>query len=211
MAYQRQHRRAIRSHPALDQRRQQHRRRLLAERSADGRRASMATPRTFRFIHKGRTCRVDIPEPFVKLQWGAYLFVPVDERPPGDRRARRRTRRPRGRRPSSNRRRAAKRSSPALLALADEGARGPDRRGRRLEDPSRGFRRQGSRPRRMRRAAIWAAIRLYHAGALKVPYGLVPPRENAARRRAGREQGPGDARAARSRPPLFDVRARWRG
>ncbi len=37
-------------------------------------------PRTFRFFHEGRVARVDLDtapdRPFVRLEWGAYLFVP---------------------------------------------------------------------------------------------------------------------------------------
>ena len=39
--------------------------------------ASDSLPRTFRFFGNGTLRRAPIPQPFVKLEWGAYFFVPA--------------------------------------------------------------------------------------------------------------------------------------
>jgi len=113
-------------------------------------------PRTFRFRMDGEMIRIDMPEPLVRLQWGLYLFAP---------------------------------SLPALRKIAEEPAAaqaGEAERGREIvarlqalperdaalawktciedfkaRDPAE----KGDGP------AVWAAIRKYHQGALRVPYG----------------------------------------
>lgn len=132
-------------------------------------------PRTFRFIHKGRTCRIRIPEPVVKLQWGAYLFVPAisglqaiaaltpDARAEGQ---------------AAELEQAARGEEIAarLLALAEQGPEGRIAAGAAWKTHLEDFAAKDPAE-KDEASAIWAAIRLYHAGALKVPYGLVPPRE----------------------------------
>jgi Dyp-type peroxidase family len=112
--------------------------------------------RTFRFNLNGELVRVSIPKPFVTLEWGASLFVPSI---------------------------AGLRTIAALSGTApsDEAERGEaiirrlgalDRRQAMLawktciedfnaKDPAE----------RAEAPAVWAAIRDYHGGALKVPYG----------------------------------------
>ncbi len=132
-------------------------------------------PRTFRFVHGGKTCRVNIPDPFVKLRWGAYLFVPsisglraIAGLAPDLQSADQAVELEQARR--------GEEIVSRLLALAAEGPEGRIAAGAAWKNCLEDF--AAKDPAEKDEAnAVWAAIRLYHAGALKVPYGLVPPRE----------------------------------
>lgn len=123
--------------------------------------------RTFRFHHGGKLFRVNIPKPFVTLQWGLYLLVPsktaiaaIAGEPaaqPG---------------PSEHRPTQAEQGEKIIQRLEALAAQQPD--GRRaaaeawkvyLEDLS-----AKDPGERNEAAAIWAAIRDNHGGALRVPY-----------------------------------------
>jgi Dyp-type peroxidase family len=127
--------------------------------------------RTFRFVHRRKTYRVDVPDPFIALQWGVYLFVPsmaairaIVEAPQDLEQAR-----------EAAETRQAEKGRKIIARLLEQAAGGPD--GRRiaavgwktcLEDfTSKDPGEQGDGP------AVWAAIRLHHGGALRVPYGIV--------------------------------------
>ena len=129
--------------------------------------------RTFRFVHGGKTLRVNIPDPFVKLQWGTYLFVPsmtalrtIGALAPDAHAAR-----------QSAELEQAGRGEAIVARLRDLAAQGPDGRVAAaagwktcLEDFS------AKDPAEKDEAtAVWAAIRLFHGGALKVPYGIAAP------------------------------------
>ncbi|HKR24163.1 MAG TPA: hypothetical protein VJS15_02810, partial [Allosphingosinicella sp.] len=132
-------------------------------------------PRTFRFLHKEKTCRVNIPNPFVKLCWGAYLFVPsIDAlRAIGTSKPDLRTA---GQADELEQARRGEEIVSRLLALAAEGPEGRVAAGAAWKSYLEDF--AAKDPGEKDEAtAVWAAIRLNHAGALKVPYGVVPPRE----------------------------------
>ena len=113
-------------------------------------------PRTYRFRMDGEMIRIDLPEPLVRLQWGLYLFVPslealktIAEAPPawGAGEAERG-------RDIIERLQALPEREAALAwktCIEDFSQRDPAEHG---DGP-----------------AVWAAIRKYHDGALRVPYG----------------------------------------
>ena len=133
-------------------------------------------PRTFCFRHNGATLRISIPDPFVKLQWGAYLFVPSMTA----------IRRIAALEPDAQALRAAaelelaRRGETIVAKLQALAADGPQGRVAAaagwktcLEDfGSKDPGERGDGP------AVWAAIRLYHGGVLRVPYGIVEAGES---------------------------------
>lgn len=129
--------------------------------------------RTFRFCHGGQTFRVDIPTPFVRLEWGAYLFVPsrtgldrIASDPPAQQAS---PPRQAGEPPRTEVEKgediiAKLQGMPPETAgeawkayLEDFGSKDP---GERNDAP-----------------AIWAAIRAKHRGVLRVPYLFSEPGE----------------------------------
>jgi len=115
--------------------------------------------RVFRFQSSGGVVRIGIPDPFVSLQWGMYLFVPslpaIDLMARGWNDAGNEAELEQGRRVIER-----------LLALpeADQAPRWKTC----IEDfMSKDPAERGDAP------AVWAAIRADHGGALRVPYGTV--------------------------------------
>lgn len=134
--------------------------------------------RTFRFSHQGREFHINIPKPFVTVRWGAYLFVPSMDAlrmigrllpdPLAERQA-----------AELVLARKGEKIVARLLALAEQGPQGRIEAGAAwktcledlgAKDPAE----------KDEAAAVWAAIRLYHGGAVRVPYGVAPPRETPA-------------------------------
>jgi Dyp-type peroxidase family len=116
--------------------------------------------RTFRFMHGDDVLRIDLESgghpPFVELQWGLYLFVPslpVLHRIAGLAQPHR----------EPDEAAAGKEIIDRLLPMTGEEAVAAWKRY--LEDPM--AREDGET------AAIWAAIRKYHSGALRTPYGVL--------------------------------------
>lgn len=116
-------------------------------------------PRTFRFLHGGETLRVDLDsdkwQPFVRLEWGAYLFTPS---------------------PAVLQKIAAL-NPPRAASPADEGE-DIIRRLAALDDlkAKAGWKavlEDAAAKDNGENAAVWAAIRDYHGGVLRTPYGVL--------------------------------------
>lgn len=134
--------------------------------------AQQGDKRTFRFVYGGKPVRVDIPKPFVHLQWGTYLFVPSIDAlkviaagvpaPPAI------AGNPALCQPDGERIVAS------LLALADQGEDGRRAAAAAWKTHVEDFAEKDPGEKAVA-PAIWAAIRDRHHGALRVPY---PDSEN---------------------------------
>ena len=133
--------------------------------------------RTFLFDHKGQTLRLTMEEPFVRLQWGAYLFVPsmaaigaIAALSPVDGAEK-------AREAELREARRGERIVARLLALASEGPKGRIAAAARWKTYLEDFGEKDPAE-RAEGPAIWAALRAYHGGAIRVPYGIAGPGES---------------------------------
>lgn len=129
--------------------------------------------RHFRFEHAGQTCSMaldgseqlaDPPQPLVALQWGAYLFAPAADA-------------------LAYLRETALRAGPGpALPWSAEAGRDEIERLRRIEQQAgadagasawKAALEDGDAVARYASASIWAAIRQYHHGLLRIPYGVL--------------------------------------
>jgi Dyp-type peroxidase family len=134
--------------------------------------SQMGAPRTFQFDNEGQRISLRMEEPFVRLQWGAYLFVPsiaairtISALSPVDAAAN-------AREAQLREARRGERIVARLLALASEGPEGKVAAAAGWKTCLEDFGEKdpaelGEGP------AVWAALRAYHGGALRVPYGIV--------------------------------------
>jgi hypothetical protein len=118
-----------------------------------------SSPKTFRFVSGKKVARVDIPKPFVGLEWGLYLFVPSktaltwiadskpDPQPIGDRVHGAEIIQALSAMPADTQRLGWK------TYLEDFSTKDPAER---CDTPD-----------------VWAAIRYYHGGALRTPEGVL--------------------------------------
>ena len=131
--------------------------------------------RTFCFEHEGELKRIDVPTAFVELKWGAYLFVPsmaairhLAEGLPDDAAAR-----DAAAAADAARGRALVEE---LLAKAEQGEEGRRAAAAGWKTAIEDFSAKDPGEKNIA-AAAWAAIRDYHGGAVRVPYGFGEPPE----------------------------------
>lgn len=131
--------------------------------------------RTFCFEHEGELKRIDVPAAFVELKWGAYLFVPsmaavrhLAEGLPDEAAAR----------DAAAAADAARGKAlvEALLAKADEGEEGRREAAAGWKTSIEDFGAKDPAEKNIA-TAVWAAIRDYHGGAVRIPYGFAEPPE----------------------------------
>jgi Dyp-type peroxidase family len=132
--------------------------------------------RTFRFEYgegdQQRTVRIDMEEPFVRLQWGAYLFVPsmaaikaIAALSPVDAAEKER----------EAELREARRGEAIVARLLALAAEGPDGRIAAAAGWKTCLEDFGEKdPAELADGpAVWAALRAFHGGVVRVPYGIV--------------------------------------
>jgi len=126
--------------------------------------------RTFCFEHKSEVKRIDIPESFVELRWGAYLFVPsmaaiqyIADGLPDEAATRDAV--------AADDAARGKAVVAGLIATASRGAEGRLAAAAGWKTAIEDFSAKDPAEKNLG-AAVWAAVRDYHGGVLRVPYGF---------------------------------------